>query len=249
MQYISHSYGKGKSRYSIFGNLWYTLKSLWEWKKSAVLIILLVFIPSVAGSYAQTLLPSVVVQDLEEGAGLAVLVIHIVGICLVRWIGNTCDYAANLWFERSMPSFLQFFRKKFTAKIMDLDYDRLEDGPSRETIGNVAAALRYGRGLYGMPDLLIGGSSCLILLTFYGILIARVGLSLPDGIRPFITTVLLGFQFPGRYPLWKTDPEVRPVYFPPALKFYSVGKFMRSENSAIPPDSPFPFPEGRQVPA
>lgn len=176
MQYISHSYGKGKSHYSIFGNLWYTLKSLWEWKKSAVLIILLVFIPSVAGSYAQTLLPSVVVQDLEEGVGLAVLVIHIVGICLVRWIGNTCDYAANLWFERSMPSFLQFFRKKFTAKIMDLDYDRLEDGPSRETIGNVAAALRYGRGLYGMPDLLIGGSSCLILLTFYGILIARVGL-------------------------------------------------------------------------
>ena len=176
MQYISHGYGKGKSRYSIFGNLWYTLKSLWEWKKSAVLIILLVFIPRVAGSYAQTLLPSVVVQDLEEGAGLAVLVIHIVGICLVRWIGNTCDYAANLWFERSMPSFLQFFRKKFTAKIMDLDYDRLEDGPSRETIGNVAAALRYGRGLYGMPDLLIGGSSCLILLTFYGILIARVGL-------------------------------------------------------------------------
>ena len=96
MQYISHSYGKGKSHYSIFGNLWYTLKSLWEWKKSAVLIILLVFIPSVAGSYAQTLLPSVVVQDLEEGVGLAVLVIHIVGICLVRWIGNTCDYAANL---------------------------------------------------------------------------------------------------------------------------------------------------------
>ena len=176
LQYISHSYGKGKSRYSIPGNLWYCLKALWEWKKTAVILIALVFLPTVAGSYAQTLLPAVVVRDLEAGAGLPVLFGHIVVICLVMWIGNSCDNAANLWLGRSMPSFLQFFRKKFTKKIMDLDYDRLEDGPSRETIGNVAAALRYGRGLYGMPDLLIGGSSCLILLIFYAAMIAGVGL-------------------------------------------------------------------------
>ena len=139
LQYISHSYGKGKSRYSIPGNLWYCLKALWEWKKTAVILIALVFLPTVAGSYAQTLLPAVVVRDLEAGAGLPVLFGHIVVICLVMWIGNSCDNAANLWLGRSMPSFLQFFRKKFTKKIMDLDYDRLEDGPSRETIGNVAA--------------------------------------------------------------------------------------------------------------
>ncbi|HJA94102.1 MAG TPA: ABC transporter ATP-binding protein/permease [Candidatus Eisenbergiella merdipullorum] len=176
MQYISHSYGKGKSRYSLTGNLWYCLKALWEWKKGSVFIIALVFIPTVVGSYAQTLLPSVVVRDLETGAALSVLFGHIVAICVLMWAGNTCDQAANLWLGRSMPSFLQFFRKKFTAKIMDLDYDRLEDGASKETIGNVAAALRYGRGLYGAPDLLVSGSSCLILLIFYAVLIARVGL-------------------------------------------------------------------------
>lgn len=175
MLYVSHSYGKGKTRYSMPGNLWYCLRTLWEWKKTAVFVIALVFIPTVAASYAETLLPSLVVRDLEAHCTLPVLVLHIVGICLVMWIGNVCDYSARVWFERSMPAFQQHFRKKFTDKIMDLDYVFLEDGQRKEIMGNVIAALRHGRGLYEVPNFLVSGGSCVIILTAYGILIARIG--------------------------------------------------------------------------
>lgn len=176
MLYVSHSYGKGKTRYSFQGNLWYCLKALWEWKKAAVVVIALVFIPAVAACYAETLLPTVVVRDLETKCTLPVLIFHILGICFMMWIGDVCDYSARVWLERSMPSFMQHFRKKFTDKIMDLDYELLEDGERKAAMGNVIAALRHGRGLYEVPKFLVNGSSCVILMTFYGILIARVGL-------------------------------------------------------------------------
>lgn len=176
MLYVSHSYGKGKSKYSVKGNIRYCLKSMWEWKKPAVLMVAVVFIPTVLAEYATTLLPAVVVRDLEEKGGMERLLLHIAGLCLLMWFGNAFADASLTWLDRSMPSFLQYFRKKFTAKIMDLDYDRLEDGESREVIGNVIAALRHGRGLSEVPRFMTGVSSCVILLVFYTILIARVGL-------------------------------------------------------------------------
>lgn len=176
MLYISHTYGKGKSKYSLLGNLWYCIKSMWEWKRTAVAVMLSVFLPTLLARYGATLLPAVMVQDLERQQGLRTLVLHIAGLSVLMWAGETAGESARTWIKGLMPSFLQHFRKKFTSKIMDLDYDILEAPERRETIGNVIAALQHGRGLYAVPDFLVRGTSALVLLAVYAVLIARAGL-------------------------------------------------------------------------
>ena len=51
---------------------------------------------------------------------------------------------------------------------MDVDYDRLEDGPSREVTGNVISSVKFGRGLYFCASFMKEVPTAVILLLFYG---------------------------------------------------------------------------------
>ena len=57
---------------------------------------------------------------------------------------------------------------------MDVDYDGLEDGPSREVTGNVISSVKFGRGLYFCASFMKEVPTAVILLLFYGVLISRV---------------------------------------------------------------------------
>ena len=37
MMYLSHIYGKGKSRYRFISNLSYCMKEMWKWKKTKII--------------------------------------------------------------------------------------------------------------------------------------------------------------------------------------------------------------------
>lgn len=130
MMYLSHIYGKGKSRYRFVSNLAYCMKEMWKWKKTVFLFTLFSFIPGIAADYLGALLPSWVVADLESGADTSTLLLHIFLLCAFLWLGNVLSGCIHAWFSVGIDGYLYHFRRKFLDKIMDVDYDRLEDGPA-----------------------------------------------------------------------------------------------------------------------
>ena len=174
MMYLSHIYGTGKSRYRFLSNLAYCMKEMWKWKKTVFLFTLFSFIPGIAADYLGALLPSWVVADLESGADVRLLLFHIFLLCAFLWLGNVLSGCIHAWFSVGIDGYLYHFRRKFLDKIMDVDYDRLEDGPSREVTGNVISSVKFGRGLYFCASFMKEVPTAVILLLFYGVLISRV---------------------------------------------------------------------------
>ena len=174
MMYLSHIYGTGKSRYRFLSNLAYCMKEMWKWKKTVFLFTLFSFIPGIAADYLGALLPSWVVADLESGVDVRLLLFHIFLLCAFLWLGNVLSGCIHAWFSVGIDGYLYHFRRKFLDKIMDVDYDRLEDGPSREVTGNVISSVKFGRGLYFCASFMKEVPTAVILLLFYGVLISRV---------------------------------------------------------------------------
>lgn len=102
------------------------------------------------------------------------LLFHIFLLCAFLWLGNVLSGCIHAWFSVGIDGYLYHFRRKFLDKIMDVDYDRLEDGPSREVTGNVISSVKFGRGLYFCASFMKEVPTAVILLLFYGVLISRV---------------------------------------------------------------------------
>lgn len=174
MMYLSHIYGKGKSKYKFFSNMVYCMREMWRWKKIACIGVLFSFLPFIVGNYLGALLPSWVVRDLEEKADITVLLLHIFLLSLFMWIGNTLYGGLDTYFQNVVYGYIHHFRRKFHRKIMDMDYDILEGEDCRQVVGNVTAAVKYGRGLYEMPVFLSGIIVNGVMVVFYAVLICRI---------------------------------------------------------------------------
>lgn len=191
MLYMSRVFDdKSRRKYGLISNFIYNMKSAKEWDKKLFWFQILMVIPTVAASLLGTYLPSRLVADLSGQMAVSRLLLELALISLVMWVCNAASNVALEYCDLEGSSISTYYAKKFAHKIMDVDYDYLEDEEYQKVSGNAWRVARFGQGvasavialplfLTSMAGVLAYGfllatRSVILLLT----IIASVGISL-----------------------------------------------------------------------
>lgn len=174
MLYMSKVFDdKSRRKYGLISNFFYNMKSAKEWDKKLFWAQILMTVPNVAASLLGTYLPSRLVSDLTMQIEIPALMIELILICGVMWI---CKTASEMMFEYCdfEGSFISaYYARKFVHKIMDVDYDYLEDEEFQKVSGNAWRVARFGQGVanavVALPLFLSQMSGVII----YGILLVQ----------------------------------------------------------------------------
>lgn len=174
MLYMSRVFDdKSRRKYGLVSNFIFNMKSAKEWDKKLFWAQILMIVPNVAASLLGTYLPSRLVSDLTMQIEIPALMLELVVICGVMWVCKTASEAMIEYcdFEGSFIS--NYYAKKFVHKIMDVDYDYLEDEEFQKVSGNAWRVARFGQGVanavVALPQFLSQMSGVVI----YGILLVQ----------------------------------------------------------------------------
>ena len=148
MLYMSHIFeDKKRRKYGLASNFIYHMKSTKEWNTRLFWAQILMVVPNVAASLLGTYLPSRLVSDLTAQVGVPRLMLELAVICVIMWLGNAA-FEVMLEYCELEGSFINtHYAKKFVHKIMDVDYDDLEDGEFQKVSGNAWRVARFGQGV------------------------------------------------------------------------------------------------------
>ncbi len=128
MLYMSQVFDdKSRQKYGLISNFIYNMKSAKEWDNKLFWFQILMVVPTVAASLLGTYLPSRLVADLSGQMGIPRLLLELTLISLALWACNAASNVALEYCELQGGSVSTYYAKKFVRKIMDVDYDYLED--------------------------------------------------------------------------------------------------------------------------
>ena len=136
-----------KGKYSLFSNYLYFMKCMKDWDKKLFYCQLLVAFPVVAATFAETLLPSVLVSGLAEGRDIGTLLVSMGILALFMLFCGALASAMQSYSYEQDNYFPLYFMRKYVTKIMSLDYELLEDKDFKETRENAWGTARHGRGI------------------------------------------------------------------------------------------------------
>lgn len=145
MYHISADRKKGK--YGLISNYVYYMKCMKDWDKKLFFAQLFVAIPTVAAVFVETLLPSVLVGGLEKGTNIGPLLFNMGLLALVMLVCSVCFIIMDNYSYEQYHYFPLYFMKKYVEKIMDVDYELLENKDFKLVADNVWGTARYGRGI------------------------------------------------------------------------------------------------------
>ncbi|MDE5589727.1 MAG: ABC transporter ATP-binding protein/permease [Acetatifactor sp.] len=174
MLYMSKVFDdKSRRKYGLISNFLYNMSAAREWDKKLFWAQILVMIPNVAASFLGTLLPSRLVTDLTAQMELSGIILEMAAIAAVMWLCSAASYTMLSYCEMQ-GDFISFhYAKIFAHKIMDVDYDYLEDKDYQKISGNAWRVARFGQGVSSaavvFPQFLYSMAGVL----FYGFLIGR----------------------------------------------------------------------------
>lgn len=143
--YIAGDRGKGKQ--GLVRNYIYYMGCMKEWDKKLFFATILVALPLVASMLLQTLLPSVLIQGLEEKPPIGRLLAQMGALSGLLWLLGTLAGVMQEYGYTGQSYFSLYFMKKYVSKIMQVDYEKLDDKEFRNLSGNVWNAGLYGRGI------------------------------------------------------------------------------------------------------
>ncbi len=160
-----------KQKYGMLSNIWFHMKEIREWDKKLFYYQWLCILPNVAGSFLGTLLPAELLRGLENGWNIEKIILEMIVLILLIWICHVADTGMNnyLRYEGRTVSF--HYIKKCFHKIMDLDYDRLEQ--EQKKVGNVWKALKDNYNFVGMMLSFSITMQAIFGILVYGFLLVR----------------------------------------------------------------------------
>ena len=167
--YIGGDRNKGKQ--GLVRNYIYYMKCMKEWDRKLFYATVLVALPMVVFTLLQTLLPSVLVQGLEEKLPVGSILLQVGLLSAALWLLGTLAGVMQEYGYTQQSYFPLYFMKKYVGKIMRVDYDKLDEKEFRNLSENVWNAGLHGRGItYAMglfPELAVN----LLSVAVYGVLL------------------------------------------------------------------------------
>lgn len=144
-----------------------------EWDKKLFWAQILVVIPNVTASFLATFLPSRLVADLTAQMALQHLIMELAVIAAVMWVCNAASEMMLSYCESEGSFIYLHYAKVFASKIMDVDYDYLEDQEYQKISGNAWRVARFGQGVANATCLLPMFLYSMAGVLIYGFLLGR----------------------------------------------------------------------------
>lgn len=162
-----------KRKYGYLSNLIYYMKSMKEWNKWMFYCAVLLVFPAVAVSYLGTLLPASLVSGLEKQGSMLDAMLPLFIIAFVMMVCNMIKSAMENYFEMQTEYLPLHYMKKYVKKVMDIDYERLEDKDFKTILENTWSSARFGRGLGQATELVPYTAIAVVSIVLYGIILAQ----------------------------------------------------------------------------
>ncbi len=160
-----------KQKYGMLSNIWFHMKETKKWDKKLFYYQWLCILPNVAVSFLETLLPAELLRGLENGWYIKKIAAEIIILALLMWIFHMIDSGMNRYLQCEGRTVSFHYMKKCFHKIMDLDYDRLEQ--EQKKIGNTWKALKDDYNFTGMMLSFSITMQALLGILGYGFLLAK----------------------------------------------------------------------------
>lgn len=174
MLYMSKVFDdKSRRKYGLISNFLYNMSAAKEWDKKLFWAQILVVIPNVTASFLATFLPSRLVADLTAQMALSRLIMELALIVAVMWVCNAASEMMLAYCESEGSFIYLHYAKIFAHKIMDVDYDYLEDQEYQKISGNAWRVARFGQGVAHATSILPMFLYSMAGVLIYGFLLGR----------------------------------------------------------------------------
>lgn len=169
---------KGRKKYGMVSNVIYNMKASKIWDKKLFYYQLLMIFPDVAAAGLGVLLPAELVRGLEEKWDMMPLLFSVFLSAFGIWVFEMLREGMQEYLYRNSLSFHLYYEKCCFDKVMNMDYEMLEDPQRRELMENAWNVVRNEFGIrnsfLNLPKLLGG----ILGAGLYGFLIGRESLLL-----------------------------------------------------------------------
>lgn len=164
---------KQKQNHNYFSNLVYYMKNMREWDKRMFYCSILIVFPAVAASYLGTLLPSSLVAGLERHGTMLMVMLPLLVITLSMLVCNMLRSAMESYHQAQEDYINLHYMKKYVAKVMDIDYERLEDKDFKTILENAWTSARFGKGVDWAAELFPSMMIAMASIVLYGVILAQ----------------------------------------------------------------------------
>jgi len=163
-----------KGKYSLLSNLHYHYKNLLKWEPKLFWMGILLVVPMILESAVGSVLPSVMVEGLEQGWNLLTYMGILLLLILSLWVFGLIESAMISYCYNSRAIYRAHYSKSYVEKKMRLDYDILERKDFQTHSNATYTAIYQGRGIddatWKLPNFLAYMGSAIV----FGVLLARV---------------------------------------------------------------------------
>ena len=174
MLYMSKVFAdKARRKYGLVSNFLYHMSASKAWDKKLFWAQILMAVPNVTASFLATLLPSKLVADLTARMTLSGMILELAFLAALMCL---CNVASNMMLAycEMQGDFISFhYANVFAHKMMDVDYDYLEDKDYQKISGNAWRTARFGQGVSGAATLFPMFLYSMAGVLIYGVLIGR----------------------------------------------------------------------------
>lgn len=174
MLYMSKVFAdKARRKYGLVSNFLYHMSASKAWDKKLFWAQILMAVPNVTASFLATLLPSKLVADLTARMTLSGMILELAFLAALMCL---CNVASNMMLAycEMQGDFISFhYANVFALKMMDVDYDYLEDKDYQKISGNAWRTARFGQGVSGAATLFPMFLYSMAGVLIYGVLIGR----------------------------------------------------------------------------
>lgn len=167
---------KNKGKYSLLSNLHYHYKNMLSLEPKLFWMGILMLIPWTLVSILGNVLPSVMVEGLEEKWNLKYYLGILLVLITIKWVCSLIEGMMATYCYNSRPIYRAHYSKPYINKKMAVDYDVLENKEFQTNASAAYTAIYQGRGIddatWRLPNFLAFMGQGII----YGILLARVSI-------------------------------------------------------------------------
>lgn len=174
MLYMSKVFDdRTRRKYGLLSNIIYNMKVAREWDPKLFWFQPLMVAPQVGAALLGAYLPSRLVADLTAHVELSRILLELGLMAVVMWVGNTLFNMMIDYCDQAGSFIDNYYAQKYARKIMDVDYDYLEDEGYQKISGNAWRVARYGQGVARAMTMLPEFITYSVGVVVYGALLAR----------------------------------------------------------------------------
>lgn len=165
---------KTKESYSYFSNLLFNIRSAKKWDTKLFYYQFLPVVPGVLASYLGILIPAELVRGLEEQWELQRIIVHIFLLAVGMLICNIVQGRMNVYIYRNSETLTMYYEACCCQKVMDLDYNFLEEPKVAALRANAWRVLQNKYNIREAVSVVPAILSGLLGVVWYGLKVSQV---------------------------------------------------------------------------